>query len=165
MLLLFIALSIFMSTTVNAQDPVDLETSHKALITEMHQLHNRLIQLPTEPPEKQEATQNAILNFLDNKLLPIYAWDEKNFYPYVDKCMECPKAPFTVMFQREHSIVRRRINELKFQKNDITEFAITTHEIFGLVDAYFEVEDTILIPLSKQCEAEMPPLPGMGTKK
>jgi hypothetical protein len=61
------------------------------------------------------------------------------------------REPFTATMRREHAIIDRWIEELAVNAGstapDVVGFARSADRLFGLIDAHFEEEEEVLLPI------------------
>jgi iron-sulfur cluster repair protein YtfE (RIC family) len=110
--------------------------------------------LPGEDPATQKRIANDLVSFLKGQILPHAAWEEKALYPEVDKRAGNEKYRFTSTMRQDHEIVGRWVAELASQVSsktfDSMRFGRRTDELFGLLYAHFEKEESVLLPILGQ---------------
>ena len=107
--------------------------------------------LPTSNRADQRKYMTWIVVFLDEHVASHVAFEEKKVYPAVERRTEATAPPVTESFRAEHRVVARWMAELaaiRREKNpDVRLFARRTHNLIGLLQAHFETEEEILLPL------------------
>jgi hemerythrin-like domain-containing protein len=108
-------------------------------------------QLPRRAPEAQRATAKKIHAFFAEHIRPHAEVEERGLYTLVDKQARATQPPFTATMRQEHRVVGRWIDELGAllaqPKLDATAFARRTDNLLGLLDAHFESEEQVLLPV------------------
>ncbi len=106
--------------------------------------------LAAAKPDERRATMQKIVGFFEEHILPHAAWEEKRLYPAVDK-RAGGAYPFTSTMRYEHKIVARHVDELKrlaaAPAADAVAFQRRTDQLLGLLDAHFEEEEEVLLPI------------------
>lgn len=107
--------------------------------------------LPRRKPDEQRATAKKIVAFFEEHIRPHAEWEEKALYPLVDRLAGGGEHRFTATMRHEHRVVGRWIDELKKEaakpKPDFQAFTRRTDNLLGLIDAHFEEEEEVLLPL------------------
>ena len=97
-----------------------------------------------------EATMDRAVLFLDEEIRPHANWEELKLYPLLDS-MVGGREPFTASLRREHAIIDRWIEDLAVgaasTAPDAVWFARSADRLFGLIEAHFEEEEGVLLPI------------------
>jgi len=108
----------------------------------------------------QRETMARIVKFFKTHILAHAASEEKVLYPIVDRFagVGVGGSTFTSSMRYEHRVVERWINELERMAAaatpDARAFARRADNLLGLINAHFEEEEEILLPI---LEAKMTP--------
>jgi len=107
--------------------------------------------LPTAPAASQRQTMTMVANFLHEHIRKHAEWEEAKLYPAVDRRTHEGKYPFTASMRYEHRIVGRGIDDLaaraKAETIDAVAFARAADRLVGLIQAHFEEEEEVLLPI------------------
>jgi hemerythrin-like domain-containing protein len=97
-----------------------------------------------------EITMGRAVLFLDEEIRPHAAWEEVKLYPLLDSMVGGGER-FTASLRREHAIIDRWIEELAVNAGstapDAVWFARSADRLFGLIEAHFEEEEEVLLPI------------------
>lgn len=108
-------------------------------------------ELPSLPAAEQPARARQIVAFFEEHIAAHAKMEEKSLYPLVDKLAGGGLNPFTATMRREHRVVERWIGELRQMaaapRLDARAFARKTDNLLGLLDAHFESEEEVLLPV------------------
>ncbi|WP_248360054.1 hemerythrin domain-containing protein [Anaeromyxobacter oryzae] len=100
--------------------------------------------------EAARVTMDRAVLFLDEEIRPHASWEEVKFYPLLDS-MVGGRAPFTATMRHEHAIIDRWIEDLAVNAGstapDVVWFARSADRLFGLIEAHFEEEEAVLLPI------------------
>jgi hemerythrin-like domain-containing protein len=100
--------------------------------------------------EAAQVTMDRAVMFLDEEIRPHANWEEVNLYPLLDS-MIGGREPFTATMRREHAIIDRGIEALAVHaasaNPDVAWFARSADRLFGLIEAHFEAEEEVLLPI------------------
>ena len=108
----------------------------------------------------QHETMARIVRFFKTHILAHAASEERFLYPVVDRFagVGAGTSTFTSSMRYEHRMVERWINELERMSTssvpDFRAFARRVDNLLGLINAHFEEEEEILLPI---LEANMTP--------
>ena len=108
----------------------------------------------------QRETMARIVKSLKTHILAHAASEEKVLYPVIDRYAGVGVAgsTFTSSMRYEHRVVERWISELERMSAastpDATAFARRADNLLGLINAHFEEEEEVLLPI---LEAKMTP--------
>ena len=106
--------------------------------------------LPGASRQAAGATMDRAVLFLDEEIRPHASWEEVKLYPLLDS-MIGGREPFTASLRREHAIIDRWIEELAVHAAstapDVVGFARRADWLFGLIEAHFEEEEEVLLPI------------------
>lgn len=84
-------------------------------------------------------------------LLPHLAAEEAVLHPAADRQLPSTQGRLTVVLRHEHDILRRWVRDLESLANasmpDRHEFARRAERLLGLVEAHFEVDESVLYPI------------------
>lgn len=78
-------------------------------------------------------------------------WEEASLYGEVDRLVgECPH-PFTASMRYEHTLIAKKMDILAEEAaksvTDSKQFARKTDKLLGLIEAHFEEEEKVLLPV------------------
>jgi hemerythrin-like domain-containing protein len=97
-----------------------------------------------------KVTMDRALLFLDEEIRPHANWEEVKLYPLLDS-MVGGREPFTAAMRREHAIIDRWIEDLAVHAAstapDAVWFARSADRLFGLIEAHWEEEEEVLLPI------------------
>ncbi len=100
---------------------------------------------------EQNENMLKIVAFFKEHIKPHAQWEEKKLYPAIDKRANKDGTAFTSTMRYEHKIIGRLIEELdkmaSTKSTDYTQFARKTDQLLGLVQAHFEEEEEVLLPI------------------
>lgn len=100
--------------------------------------------------ETAEVTMDRAVLFLDEEIRPHATWEELKLYPLLD-AMVGGREPFTASMRREHAIIDRWIEDLAVNAAsaapDVVSFARSADRLLGLIEAHFEEEEAVLLPI------------------
>lgn len=141
-----------MATEKRSTDPFRAE--HVEIRKHLEHIRSWAGELAQQPVADQKATMTRTVRFFLEHIRPHAEWEERHLYPIVDRIIGGDREPFTGTMRHEHKIVARWIGELaaeavKPSPNAIV-FARRTDNLLGLLDAHFEEEEEILLPLLEQ---------------
>ena len=101
-------------------------------------------------PEAALATMERTVVFLDEEVRPHANAEEVKLYPALDVAVG-GREPFTATMRHEHAIMDRWIEELAVHAGstspDAAWFARRADQLFGLIEAHFEEEEVLLLPI------------------
>lgn len=107
--------------------------------------------LARQQPREQRATARRIVEFFQQHLGPHAAAEERGLYPLVDRLAGGGPHPFTASMRHAHRVVERwtrGLAQLAEQPAfNAHGFARETDRLLGLVEAHFEAEEDVLLPL------------------
>lgn len=107
--------------------------------------------LSTAEPSAQRRTMAMVAKFLDEHIRKHAEWEEAKLYPAVDKRTHEGIYPFTASMRYEHRIVGRGIDDLASRAQtetiDAIAFARAADRLVGLIQAHFEEEEEVLLPI------------------
>ncbi|MBI3856792.1 MAG: hemerythrin domain-containing protein [Planctomycetes bacterium] len=161
-LALTLAFTALLMTEISRDAPVERELPQTASIRQdLQRVQRQLLGLERtidtlhEVNESEQiALMNGAIGTLRDCLLPQLALEEKVLYPAVDRRMAGGLVPFTQALQSEHQLMRRWIEELHCLANetlpDHNAFARRAERLLGLLEAHFEVEESLLFPILDQ---------------
>jgi len=123
---------------------------HAALRKEL-ELHKAAIEgLRGASQQAAEGAMERAVLFLDAEIRPHATSEELKLYPLVDS-MVGGREPFTATMRCEHAIIDRWIEELAVNAAstapDVVRFARSADRLFGLIEAHFEEEEDVLLPI------------------
>lgn len=107
-------------------------------------------ELQAQGPARRRELADRIVAFFAGHIVPHAAWEERALYPTVDRHAGTPpERPFTASMRHEHRIVERWLDELRARlaAEDWTSFVRRADQLLGLVEAHFEVEEEVLLPV------------------
>jgi hemerythrin-like domain-containing protein len=97
-----------------------------------------------------EVTMARAVVFLDEEIRPHANWEEVKLYPLLDSIVG-GREPFTATMRCEHAVVDRWIEELAVKAAstapDVAWFARSADRLFGLIEAHWEEEEEVLLPI------------------
>src|SRR5512133_2204600 len=100
--------------------------------------------------EAAKVTMDRAVLFLDEEIRPHANWEEVKLYPLLDS-MVGGREPFTATMRWEHAIIDRWIEELAVHAAstapDVVWFARSADRLFGLIEAHWEEEEEVLLPI------------------
>jgi len=103
---------------------------------------------------EQAVLMQSALETLKDFLLPHLAAEEDVLYPAVDRELPASWARVTDAMRQEHEIMRRWIGDLERLADgplaDHNAFARRGERLLGLIEAHFEVDESILFPILDQ---------------
>lgn len=136
-----------MATENQSIDPFRAE--HVEIRKHLEHIRDWAGELVKQPADAQKVTMTRTVTFFLEHIRPHAEWEERNLYPLVDRI--AGGQPFTATMRHEHKIVARWIGELAAEavkpSPDAMSFARRTDNLLGLLDAHFEEEEEILLPL------------------
>lgn len=108
--------------------------------------------LEAKKSEKERSEVKAkVVGFFKNHIKPHAEWEEKVLYPAVDSRAAKGSNPFTATMRYEHTIVGRWTDQLESQEVATSagarKFMRSTDRLIGLIDAHFEEEEEVLLPI------------------
>lgn len=107
--------------------------------------------LSKKSASEQKQSMAKIVSFFAEHIKPHAKWEEEKLYPAVDKRASQGPHVFTETMRYEHRIVGRWIEDLaiesKKQNPNAQEFVRKTHRLLGLIEAHFELEEEVLLPI------------------
>ncbi len=107
--------------------------------------------LANEKAPQQKKSMSKIVAFFKEHIKPHAEWEEKKLYPAVDKRAGKGPEAFTSTMRYEHKIVGRWIEELEKEAQkkspDAALFTRKTDQLLGLINAHFEEEEEVLLPI------------------
>jgi hemerythrin-like domain-containing protein len=107
-------------------------------------------ELSRASPRQAEITMDRVVMFLDDEIRPHATWEEVKLYPLLDSMVGGGER-FTASMRHEHAIIDRWIEELAVHAGseapDPGWFARRAERLFGLIDAHFEEEEEVLLPI------------------
>ena len=99
----------------------------------------------------QKNTMMEIVSFFKEHIKPHAEWEEKKLYPAVDRRACSGAAVFTASMRWEHKIIDRWISKLERESSrsspDAELFSRQTDQLLGLINAHFEEEEEVLLPI------------------
>jgi hemerythrin-like domain-containing protein len=101
-------------------------------------------------PSRSRELAGRVVGFFEGHLGPHAAWEERVLYPVVDRyAASRPEHPFTASLRHEHRIVERWLADLRahLAAEDWQAFARRADSLLGLVEAHFEEEEVVLLPI------------------
>ena len=103
---------------------------------------------------EQMVLMQSAVTLLHDYLLPYLAAEEAVLHPAVERQLPGSGVQPTRLLHLEHDIMRRWIQEMEEEMNgslpDHNAFARRGERLLGLIEAHFEVDETILYPLLDQ---------------
>jgi hemerythrin-like domain-containing protein len=123
---------------------------HAALRKEL-ELHKAGVgDLRRASEQAAKVTMDRAVVFLDEEIRPHASWEEVKLYPLLDS-MVGGRAPFTASMRSEHAIIDRWIEELAVHAAssapDVDWFARSADRLFGLIEAHWQEEEEVLLPI------------------
>lgn len=101
-------------------------------------------------PEVARAIMARAIVFLDEEVRPHANAEEVKLYPALDGAVG-GREPFTATMRHEHAIIDRWIEELAVHAGSTTPdaawFTRRADRLFGLIEAHFEEEEVLLLPV------------------
>ncbi|MFZ5481345.1 MAG: hemerythrin domain-containing protein [Myxococcota bacterium] len=136
---------------VTGARPTDpFREQHAELRTHLAHLSTRLGALASVPAAEQRALMLEIVAFLDSHVRPHAQWEERVLYALVDR-KAGGGTGITATMRHEHRIVDRWIDELAAEaarpQPDPRAFGRRAHNLLGLLQAHFEEEEEVLLPV------------------
>jgi len=123
---------------------------HLEILEHLTHLDAMAAALRTQSPEEQIATMRRVVAFLEEHIAAHAADEERALYPVVQEHAGQGNQLTTVPIY-EHRIVERWIAELDRTSTEpapgIADFALTVHQLTGLLRGHFEVEEEVLLPV------------------
>ena len=108
-------------------------------------------ELGGQKAEGARAKAQKVVMFFEKHIKPHADWEERVLYPLVDRLAGGGEHRFTASMRHEHRIVGRWVADLSQrlaqERFDARAFARRADSLIGLVDAHFEVEEEVLLPL------------------
>jgi hemerythrin-like domain-containing protein len=122
-----------------------------AALREQLRLHEAAVgDLRGAPAQAAAVTMDGAVLFLDEEIRPHATWEELKLYPLLDSLVG-GREPFTASLRREHAIIDRWIETLAVSAAstapDPAAFARSADRLFGLIEAHFEEEEQVLLPI------------------
>lgn len=111
-------------------------------------------------PAERSAAMERVVNAFEDHIAAHAAWEEEYLYPVVDRLAGNTEYPFTAAMVQEHRIVGRWIGALREiqagASPDARAFARQATKLIGLIQAHFEDEEEVLLPVidAKMSKAE-----------
>jgi hemerythrin-like domain-containing protein len=123
---------------------------HAALRKELEVHKARVGDLRSASQQAAEVTMDRAVLFLDEEIRPHATWEEVKLYPLLDSLVG-GREPFTATMRCEHAVIDRWIEELAVNAGstapDVVWFARSADRLFGLIEAHFEEEEEVLLPI------------------
>jgi hemerythrin-like domain-containing protein len=136
-----------MASESRSTDPFRAE--HVEIRKHLEHIRGWAGELVKQPLNEQKATMKRTVSFFLEHIRPHAEWEERNLYPIVDRI--AGGEHFTATMRHEHKIVARWVGELAVEavkpSPDALAFARRTDNLLGLLDAHFEEEEEVLLPL------------------
>lgn len=163
-----IALALPVAAAKTASRPTEsFRAEHKEIRQRLARIAEQVGALAGQPPAEQRKTAGEVVQFFREHLAPHAAAEEHTLYPLVDRLAGGGAHRFTATMRYEHRIVERWVGELAAEAArpapDYLDFARKADNLLGLIDAHFEEEEQVLLPLidhamtKEQFEKEMHP--------
>lgn len=123
---------------------------HVEILEHLGHIDAMAVGLRAQSPEEQIATMRRVVTFLREHIAAHAADEERVLYPVVQHHAGDDNQLTTVPIY-EHRIVERWIAELDQESTkqdpDAAAFALTAHQLTGLLRGHFEVEEEVLLPV------------------
>ena len=106
--------------------------------------------LPGQSGADRDWTMARALTALRTHIVPHAEWEERTLYPLIDRqARTVDDNRFTAVMRREHVIIARSIGALAMdaEKKDGALFARHAERLLGLIEAHFECEEEVLLPI------------------
>lgn len=131
--------------------PTEAFRQHHAEIREhLHHIDSMAQSLPRQSPDTQRQTMRTVVTFLQEHIGPHAADEERVLYPVVAR-QAGKEGRLTEVPVYEHRIVERSIADLAREASgpapDADAFARDAMHLVGLLQAHFEVEEEVLLPV------------------
>lgn len=124
---------------------------HAELHEHLRHVSDMVGRLRLEEERDRKETMAHVVRFFRTHLVPHAEWEERVLYPLVDEKAGGGPNRFTASMRHEHRIVGRWIGELEQQAEapspDSIAFARRADQLLGLVQAHFEAEEQVLLPI------------------
>ena len=157
-MLLTVAFIVLLVTEVARESPRNGIRRTEPIRQNMARLHQILLTLERHFDTVHEVNETeqivvmqSAVTLLKEYLLPHLAAEEAALYPTVDRHLLGSRASSTEAMRREHDIMRRWIHEMETLANaslpDHNSFARRGERLLGLIEAHFEVDQEVLLPV------------------
>jgi hemerythrin-like domain-containing protein len=124
---------------------------HAEIKEHLAHLGAELAELGTSSPEQQRAIMQHTVQFFVEHIEPHAAWEERVLYPVVDARAGSGENRFTATMRYEHGVVGRWTKELQAiaaqPSPDVKSFTRRAYGLLGLLEAHFEEEEQVLLPI------------------
>jgi hemerythrin-like domain-containing protein len=129
----------------------DFRDEHAETKEHLRHVDGMVRSLDGAPAEEQKRTMSFVAKFLREHILTHATWEEAHLYPLVDQQAGRTGEPFTASMRYEHGIIGRGIEELSelasAETPDPGSFARSADRLLGIIDAHFEKEEEVFLPL------------------
>ena len=134
----------------DARPTAGFRLHHRDLRSRLVHLDRMVARLPTQEEHRRRAAMREIVARLEAVLGPHVKAEEAALYPAVD-ARAGGTEPFTAALRREHRILERWLvdldREARRERPDPSAFARLANRLLGLVEAHFELEEEVLLPI------------------
>lgn len=124
---------------------------HAEIKEHLAHLGAELGDLVTSAPDQQRAIMQHTVKFFVEHIEPHAAWEERVLYPVVDARAGSGENRFTATMRYEHGVVGRWTKELQAiaaePSPDVKRFTRRAYALLGLLEAHFEEEEQVLLPI------------------
>jgi hemerythrin-like domain-containing protein len=124
---------------------------HAAIKEHLRHLHEMTGSIAASDAAAQRKTAQFVVNFLNEHIRSHARWEEERLYPAVDRRTHAGMHPFTSSMRYEHGIIGRGIDEIGRLAGattfDSTSFTRRTDRLLGVIDAHFEKEEEVFLPI------------------
>jgi hemerythrin-like domain-containing protein len=163
MLLVSAAFLILLVTEVARETPADGARRTEPIRQNLARLRKVLLTLERQfetihdvSETRQIQLMHDAVGMLQEYLLPHLAAEEAVLFPAAERELAPSPASVTQALRREHEILRLWIDHLEALANgplpDHNEFARRGERLLGLIEAHFDVEETVLFPVLDRAE-------------
>ena len=139
--------------------PEHFRQEHAEIRERLARVRERVGSLHAGDPRPQEAARDVV-RFFTEHIAPHAQVEEQTLYPAVDRVVGSDPA-FTSSMRHDHRIVERWIGELEAagpregeageeDEFDAVAFARRADRLLGLLEAHFEKEEVVLLPLLEE---------------
>ncbi len=124
---------------------------HAEIHVHLGHVRDLLANLADASATGRRAKMEKVVGFFRGHIAPHAAAEEEALHPVVDRCAGGGGEPFTASMRHEHRIVRRWIaalaREARGRAPDARAFVRKADALLGLIEAHFECEEKVLLPI------------------
>ncbi|GMV43861.1 MAG: hypothetical protein AMXMBFR64_55770 [Myxococcales bacterium] len=124
--------------------------THKELQVHLGHVKEWVGSLDTKPQAEREAIMKRVTAFLREHIGEHAKVEEARLYPLVDRYAHDGALRYTDTMRWEHGIIGKKIEALEDMANgkaDATGFARSADRLLGIIEAHFEKEEEVLLPV------------------